>query len=236
MSLKVDIHKRLGTFLLDSVFETDDPITGFLGPSGCGKSITLKCIAGIMTPDCGHIELDGRILYDSDKRICVRPQDRHVGYLFQSYALFPTMNVRKNIMCGLVSVKDRQVKEERYQKMVELLHLEGLDDHMPYQLSGGQTQRTAIARMLVSSPDLLLLDEPFSALDSYLRKGLQKELSNLLEKIGRRALLVTHSQSEVRKMCSRLYVMDGGRIIRGGATEEVFAAPNSERCALLLEE
>ncbi len=236
MNLKVEIHKTTGSFRLDIELNSTDLMTGILGPSGCGKSMTLKCIAGIMTPDEGHIELDGHVLYDSTSRINIRPQDRHVGYLFQNYALFPTMNVRKNIMCGLSKEKDSSVREEKYGYFVNLLGLEGLEDLKPWQLSGGQAQRTALARILVNSPDLLLLDEPFSALDSFMRRSLQENISEILTGIGKQSIMVTHSQREARRMCTKLLVMDGGRIIRSGNTEDVFSNPGSERCALLLEE
>ena len=236
MSLKAEIHKTTGSFKLDIELNSTDLITGVLGPSGCGKSMTLKCIAGIMTPDEGHIELDGRVLYDSASHVNVRPQERHVGYLFQNYALFPTMNVRKNIMCGLKREKDRAVKEEKYRYFINLLGLEGLEDLKPWQLSGGQAQRTALARILVNSPDLLLLDEPFSALDSFMRRSLQENITEILTAIGKQTIMVTHSQREARRMCTKLLVMDKGNVIRIGSTEDVFANPGSERCALLLEE
>lgn len=236
MKLVVDIHKRLGDFQLDSKFDTEDLITGFLGASGCGKSMTLKCIAGIETPDSGYIEFDNKVLFDSEKKINIKPKDRKIGYLFQNYALFPTMTVKKNILCGLRQEKNKEEREKKYNSIIELLHLEGLENHRPNQLSGGQAQRTALARMLVNSPELLLFDEPFSALDSFLRKNIQTELMDLLQKLGRQAIIVTHSQREVRRMSSKLYVMDGGHIIQGGRTEDVFNSPNSEKCAVLLEE
>lgn len=236
MRLVADIHKKLGDFSLDCSFETEDLITGILGASGCGKSMTLKCIAGIERPDSGHIELDGDILYDSTRKIDIRPQDRRVGYLFQNYALFPTMTVRKNILCGLFREDDKAEKNRKYRQAVEMLGLDGLENHKPYQLSGGQQQRVALARILVSEPRMLLLDEPFSALDSYMRKSLQNELASLLESVGRQTILVTHSQREVRKMSSHLILMKGGHIIQEGKTEEVFSSPADSDCAVLLDE
>ncbi len=236
MKLSVNIRKDYGSFILESSFETDDMFTGFLGSSGSGKSMTLKSIAGIITPDEGSIVLDGRILFDSRKRINVRPQDRKVGYLFQNYALFPAMPVRKNIMCGLTREKDRARKIRKYNEAIALLHLEGLENRLPSQLSGGQAQRVALARIIVSEPDLLLLDEPFSALDAFLRRKLQDELRQVLMSLGRDAILVTHSAREVRRMCSRLFVMKDGRIIREGKTEDVFSSPQSDDCRVLLED
>ena len=236
MKLSVDIKKYFGSFVLESSFETDDLITGFLGSSGSGKSMTLKSIAGIVTPDEGSIVLDGTILFDSKKRINIRPQDRKVGYLFQNYALFPSMTVKKNIMCGLIREKDKAEKIRKYNDSIALLHLEGLENRLPSQLSGGQAQRVALARIIVSEPNLLLLDEPFSALDAFLRRNLQKELLEVLENLGKQTILVTHSAREVRRMCTRLFVMKDGRIIRRGETEEVFADPQSDDCRVLLED
>ncbi len=236
MKLTVDIKKDFGSFNLESSFETDDLITGFLGSSGSGKSMTLKCIAGIVTPDEGRIVLDNTVLFDSSKKINIRPQDRKVGYLFQNYALFPAMTVKKNILCGLIKEKDKTEKQRKYEESIKLLHLEGLENRLPAQLSGGQAQRVALARIIVSEPNLLLLDEPFSALDAFLRKNLQKELMEVLENLGKQAILVTHSAREVRRMCTKLFVMKDGRIIRRGATEEVFNNPQSEDCRVLLED
>ena len=233
MSLFVDIRKRLGDFVLDARFETDDPVTGLLGASGCGKSMTLKCIAGVETPDEGRIVLDGETLFDSARGINLPPQKRGVGYLFQHYALFPHMTVEKNILCGLHGEKDKAVRQQRLREMIEMLQLEGLEKHRPAQLSGGQAQRAALARMLVNKPRLLLLDEPFSALDSHLRDQLQPQFLSLLRSYGRQAVLVTHSRDEAYHLCSRLCVMDGGRILRAGGTKEVFADPGSEPAARL---
>ncbi len=236
MKLIVDIKKDFGSFFLSSSFETEDLITGFLGSSGSGKSMTLKCIAGIVTPDEGYIAMGDRILFDSRKHINVRVQDRKVGYLFQNYALFPTMTVKKNIMCGLIKEKNKEVKKRKYNEAIELLHLEGLENRLPSQLSGGQAQRTALARIIVSEPELLLLDEPFSALDAFLRKSLQKELLSLLETLNKNAILVTHSAKEVKRMTTTLFVMKEGEIIRRGKTVDVFASPDSEDCSVLLED
>ena len=233
MSLFVEIRKRLGDFVLDARFETDDPVTGLLGASGCGKSMTLKCIAGVETPDEGRIVLDGETLFDSARGINLPPQKRGVGYLFQHYALFPHMTVEKNILCGLHGEKDKAVRRQRLREMIAMLQLEGLEKHRPAELSGGQAQRVALARMLVSRPRLLLLDEPFSALDSHLRDQLQPQFLSLLRSYGRQAVMVTHSRDEAYHLCSRLCVMDNGRILRAGGTKEVFADPGSEPAARL---
>ena len=146
MSLKVNIKKRLGNFNLDVAFETERGVFAILGASGCGKSMTLKCIAGIETPDEGRIELNGRILYDSAKKINLTPQKRRVGYMFQDYALFPNMTVEQNLMAGLLSgEKDRTKARTKVREMLARFELPGLEKHRPSQLSGGQQQRAALA-------------------------------------------------------------------------------------------
>ena len=233
MSLTVDIKKRLGDFTLEAAFEADNGITGLLGPSGCGKSMTLKCIAGIEKPDWGHIELDGVTLFDSEKKINLPPQQRNVGYLFQNYALFPNMTVKQNILCGLHREKDRAFKKQRSGEILRLMRLEGLENHRPHQLSGGQAQRVALARILVNEPKLLMLDEPFSALDGHLRDSLKLELRDLLKAFGREVLLVTHSRDEAYNMCSRIAVMDDGKLLTVKPTKALFADPGSVEAAVL---
>jgi molybdate transport system ATP-binding protein len=181
MSLTVDIHKQLGRFSLDASFRADGGTLGLLGASGSGKSLTLKCIAGIERPDRGKILLNGVTLFDSERWINLPPQKRRVGYLFQNYALFPNMTVRQNILCGIRWERDRARRAAELRRVVELLHLQGLEEQRPDQLSGGQQQRTALARILVSRPELLMLDEPFSALDEHLRDQLQIQMKKLLD-------------------------------------------------------
>ena len=233
MSLKVDIAKKLGGFTLETAFEAEDGVTCLLGPSGCGKSLTLKCIAGIEKPDRGRIELDGRVLFDSEKGIDLPPQARNVGYLFQNYALFPNMSLRQNLLCALRREKDRSVREEKLRRMTELMRLQGLEEHRPSQLSGGQQQRAALGRILLSEPQLLLLDEPFSALDGHLRDALKIELRDMLRSFGREVLMVTHSRDEAYNLSGRVAVMDRGRIVTMKATKALFADPGSVPAALL---
>ena len=163
MSLSVDIEKKLGAFHLRSQFEAPDETMALLGASGCGKSMTLKCIAGIVTPDRGRIVLGGRVLFDSEKKINLPPQQRRVGYLFQQYALFPNMSVEQNILCGIRS-GDKAEKRRVLAEKIRMFRLEGLEKKHPAQLSGGQQQRVALARILCSEPEAILLDEPFSAI------------------------------------------------------------------------
>ena len=233
MSLHVDIRKQLGAFTLDVCLTAENGITSLLGASGCGKSMTLKCIAGIEKPDEGRIELDGRVLFDSERGINLPPQQRRVGYLFQNYALFPNMTVARNILCGLNREKDRAIKERRLRDMLRMMQLEGLEERKPAQLSGGQQQRVALARILVSDPQILLLDEPFSALDAHLRDSLKVELRDLLERFGREVLMVTHDRSEAYNMSREIAVMDAGRILTCKPTKELFADPGSVPAAVL---
>ena len=233
MSLHVDIRKRLGSFTLDVSFSAENGITSLLGASGCGKSMTLKCIAGIEKPDEGRIELDGTVLFDSAQKINLPPQKRRVGYLFQNYALFPNMSVRQNILCGLNREKDRGAKERRLREMLRMMQLEGLEDRKPAQLSGGQQQRAALARILVNDPQILLLDEPFSALDGHLRDSLKVEMRDLLERFGREVLMVTHDRNEAYNMSREIAVMDSGRLLTIKPTKALFADPGSVQAAIL---
>ena len=233
MSLHVDIRKRLGSFTLDVQFSAENGITSLLGASGCGKSMTLKCIAGIEKPDEGRIELDGTVLFNSAQKINLPPQKRRVGYLFQNYALFPNMTVRQNILCGLNREKDRGAKERRLREMLRMMQLEGLEDRKPAQLSGGQQQRAALARILVNDPQILLLDEPFSALDGHLRDSLKVEMRDLLETFGREVLMVTHDRNEAYNMSREIAVMDSGRLLTIKPTKALFADPGSVQAAIL---
>ena len=233
MSLIVDIHRALGAFTLDVSFKAENGVTCLLGASGCGKSFTLKCIAGIEKPDSGHIELDGVVLYDSEKHINLPPQKRQVGYLFQNYALFPNMTVRQNILCGLHREKNRAEKERKLGEMMKLMQLEGLENHRPAQLSGGQQQRVALARIMVNEPRMLMLDEPFSALDAHLRDSLKIELRDMLHRFGHEVLMVTHSREEAYNMSSRIAVMDRGKLLTIKDTKDLFADPGSVPAAVL---
>lgn len=234
MSLYVDIRKKLGGFTLETQFEAADGVTGILGASGCGKSMTLRCIAGIVKPDEGHIELDGKVLFDSREKINLRPQERHVGLLFQNYALFPNMTVRQNLMTGLKAEKTGKKEAEiRIQEMLEKFELKDLEKHKPAELSGGQQQRVALARIFLSSPRVLMLDEPFSALDGYLRWNLEQELLETLKEFGGPTLFVSHSRDEVYRICDRVCVMDQGASSPVIPVKQLFEAPESRAAALL---
>ncbi len=233
MSLIVDIEKTVGSFHLKTSFTADKEILSLLGASGCGKSMTLKCIAGIMKPDKGRIELNGKVLFDSEKKIDLKPQDRHVGLLFQSYALFPSMTVLGNLKAGCRKGTDKGKIEKMIQQYTEMFELTDLLTRYPHELSGGQQQRVAIARILLSEPDVLLLDEPFSALDSYLRFKVEREMLDILLKVQKPVLLVSHDRDEVYRMSDRIAVMNNGCIDVIGEKTAVFKAPKTVTAATL---
>lgn len=233
MSLEVHIEKKLNGFTLRSDFTAGNTATAILGASGCGKSMTLRCIAGIVKPDKGRIVLDGRVLFDSEQHIDLPPQQRGVGLLFQNYALFPNMTVEQNILCGLKAERDKAARKARCAGMLRALRLEELASRRPAELSGGQQQRTALARILVGKPKILMLDEPFSALDSYLREEVEGEVGSLLARFAGTALLVTHNRDEAYRLCRDMIFMDGGQVLRTGTTKEVFADPRSIAAARL---
>ena len=233
MSLEVEIEKRFDGFTLRAQFTAQDTATAILGASGCGKSMTLRCIAGIIKPDKGRIVLDGVPLFDSEKKIDLPPQKRGVGLLFQNYALFPNMTVEQNILCGLHNQPDRAKRRAACAEMIRALRLEGLEKRLPAALSGGQQQRVALARILAAKPRILMLDEPFSALDSYLREQVEGEVGALLAAFQGPALLVTHNRDEAYRLCREMIVMDGGRVLRAGETKAVFADPRSCTAARL---
>lgn len=222
MALSVDIVKRIGEFKLNVSFDTDDEVLALLGASGCGKSMMLKCIAGIEKPDRGKIILNGRTLFDSERKINLKPQKRRVGYLFQQYALFPNMTVLQNIECGL---REKQDSEQKIKEMIALMKLEGKEKSKPSELSGGQQQRVALARILVNRPDVLLLDEPFSALDAHLRFQTEREVAEIIADYGKTTLLVSHDRDEVYRLSDKVAIMNNGKIEKLGERHEVFDLP-----------
>lgn len=230
MALFVDIEKTLGNFHLHVKFEAENNVLALLGASGSGKSMTLKCIAGIETPDRGRIELDGVTLFDSVRRINLPPQKRRVGYLFQQYALFPNMTVSQNIAAG---VRDKENAKALVADTIHSMHLGGMEHKKPHQLSGGQQQRVALARILVNAPEVLLLDEPFSALDSHLRFQLEQEVRNAIRRFGKTVLLVSHNRDEVFRLSDSIAIMNEGHIEAIGDKKAVFADPRTRNGAIL---
>lgn len=233
MSLEVDIKKSWPDFKLQISLKAEREIVGFLGASGSGKSMTLKCIAGIITPDEGIIIADGIPLFDSDKKINVPPRKRRAGYLFQNAALFPNMTAAQNISCAIRRTRDSNVKKAKVNEILKVMGLDGLQDRYPAELSGGQQQRVALARILMSEPHILMLDEPFSALDSYLRWQLELELSDILGKFGGTSLFVSHNRDEIYRLCDKVAVISKGSVVAGGDKWQLFSNPQSYDACLL---
>ena len=227
MSLIVRIKKDFGSFKLDVNFENKGGIRSLLGASGSGKSVTLKCIAGIITPDEGYIELNGQVLFDSKNKINLSSQKRHIGYMFQNYALFPNMNVEQNIMTGLTANKamNKEEKKEIVRKAIEKFELTGYEKHHINEISGGQQQRVALARIIVSSPEIILLDEPFSALDEHLRTKLQMDMKEFLIEFGKDVVIVTHNRDEAYLLSENTTVLSIGQSLVSKPTKELFKDP-----------
>ena len=233
MSLFVDIEKKLGSFRLKTELTAADETLALLGASGCGKSMTLKCIAGIEKPDRGKIVVDGVTLYDSERDINLSPQDRRAGLIFQNYALFPNMTVLENIRAGARREKDPAAREKSIAGIIDSFGLAGLAGHYPAMLSGGQQQRVALARILVSQPRILLLDEPFSALDSHLRFRMEEELRQVIRRFGKTVILVSHNRKEVFRLSDRIAIMNNGQVEAIGPRHAVFEDPRTRTGALL---
>lgn len=232
MSLLVDIQKKLDGFILDVNFYSEGDATGLLGASGSGKSMTLRCIAGIEKPDKGKIVLNGRVLYDSENDINIPSRQRKVGFLFQNYALFPNMTVEENIAFAIEKLPKKERKKIVNEK-IKMMKLDGLEKRYPFQLSGGQQQRVALARALAIEPEILLLDEPFSALDEHLRNLLSKQLIDTLSNYEGIALFVTHNMEEAYRICNELVVLENGNVEARGHKDEIFNKPPTMTAAKL---
>lgn len=230
--LHVDVRKTLPGFTLEAGFDIDGQRLGLLGASGSGKSMTLCCIAGVLKPDEGCITLGKKVLFDSKAGVNLPPQARNVGYLFQSYALFPHLSAEQNIAFGLKArKKDKNEIERAVRESIRLLQLEGLERRYPSELSGGQQQRVALARILVCEPDILLLDEPFSALDSCLKWQLEQPLQKVIAAFTGPTVFVSHDRDEAYRLCTDIAVIASGRIDVIGEKKEVFARPQTYAAA-----
>ncbi len=233
IELIVDIQKQLPGFFLDVAFDADRTPLGLLGGSGAGKSLILRCIAGLDTPDKGRIVLNGKVLFDSSQNINLPPRDRACGVLFQNYALFPHLTIAENIAFGMAgSISRRELKQEIERQLVAV-DLPGMGDRYPGELSGGQQQRVALARAKASQPGIMLLDEPFSALDTYLRDKQEKLLRNNLISYQGVTLFITHNLEEAYRVCPNLLVVDRGKAIASGTKQAIFERPGNFRTAQL---
>lgn len=227
MSLEVRIKKQFPAFTLDVEFEAGNETIGFLGASGCGKSLTLRCIAGIETPDEGRIVVNGRVFYDSAAGINLSPQERKTALLFQNYMLFPNLTVAENVAAGLGREVAKAERDRIVAAELKRFGLDGFGKRYPSQLSGGQQQRVALARMLAAEPGILMLDEPFSALDAHLKGVLEQNLVNLFDSFDGTILYVSHDIDEAFRFCDRIAVVEAGHIMELGSSEDLVNAPQS---------
>jgi molybdate transport system ATP-binding protein len=232
-SIEVRARRRFAGFTLDAAFASDSATTVVFGPSGAGKTMVLRAVAGLLRPGAGRVAVSGRLLFDSDLGVDLPAHARGVGYVPQGYALFPHLTVAGNVAFGLGGAPARE-RAAQTARLLALTGLEGLDGRRPGQLSGGQQQRVALARALARRPGLLLLDEPFSALESALRRELRRDVLDLQEKEGFQVLMVTHDLDEAFEMAQRVIVLDDGRVHQEGSREEVFYRPASRRVARLV--
>jgi molybdate ABC transporter permease protein len=223
--LVIDIEKELPGFELKVAFSTGKQPLGLLGGSGAGKSMILRSIAGIETPTKGRIVLNGRVLFDSQRKINLPARDRNIGFLVQNYALFPHMTVAQNIAFGLPRKQSASAIRQQVETQLIAVQLQGFADRYPHQLSGGQQQRVALARALASQPQALLLDEPFSALDTYLRSLLAQQMIETLASYNGVTLFVTHDMEEAYRVCPNLLVMEQGKAVQHGSKHEIFERP-----------
>lgn len=209
-------------------------ILALVGPSGSGKSTTLRAIAGLYAPSGGKVACQGSVWLDGEAGISVPPRERRVGMVFQSYALFPHLTAVENVVEALGDVPAGQ-RQTQARVLLKRMHLDGLEDRRPAQLSGGQQQRVAVARALARRPDVLLLDEPFAAVDRVTRRRLRRELIELRRELSMPVILVTHDLDDVVRLADRMCVLNAGKILQTGTVEEVMARPASALVAELLD-
>ncbi|MCA2716682.1 MULTISPECIES: molybdate ABC transporter permease subunit [Microcystis] len=227
IGLFVDIEKHLPGFNLSVTFNCQNQPLGLLGASGSGKSLILRSLAGVETPSRGRIVLNGRILFDSEKGINLPSRQRRIGFVVQNYALFPHLTVAENIAFSLPKNLSKKVIKQQIANQLELVQLPGMENRYPHQLSGGQQQRVAIARALATRPEALLLDEPFSALDTHLRAQLERQMIKTLSNYDGVTIFVTHNMDEAYRICENLLVMEKGRVIANNSKQKIFERPDS---------
>ncbi len=231
MSLSVNIKKHFPTFTLDVNIDAQDETLGFLGESGCGKSLTMRCIAGIETPDEGKIVVNDKVFFEREAgkkpTVNLTPQERKTALLFQNYMLFPNLTVAQNVAAGIDRKTPKDQRDEQVNGELRRFGLEGFGERYPSQLSGGQQQRVALARMLAAKPDILMLDEPFSALDAHLKGVLEQNLSSLFEAFHGTVLYVSHDIDEALRFCDRIAVVDHGHVMEISNGSELVNNPQS---------
>jgi molybdate transport system permease protein len=232
--LVVNIQKQIADFRLQANFRAGNLPIGLLGASGSGKSMTLRCIAGLETPDQGRIVLNGRLLFDQQRRINLPTRDRKVGLVFQNYALFPHLTVAQNLAFAMEQIPKCD-RPQRVAAYLDMMKLSGLENRYPHQLSGGQQQRVALARALAIEPEILLLDEPLSALDTYLRSHIERLLIEVLATYSGVTLFITHKLEEAYRVCRNLIVLADGRIAAEGTKEDIFERPPTFQVAQVTE-
>jgi ABC-type Fe3+/spermidine/putrescine transport system ATPase subunit len=233
-----ELRKRFGevTAVDDiSVEFRDGEMTAVLGPSGCGKTTTLNLIAGFLDPDRGSIRFGDRLIADAAHGIVVPPNQRQLGMVFQSYALWPHLSVADNVAYGLKMRKvARAQRETAVRRALQRVRLEPQMDRFPHELSGGQQQRVALARAIAYAPQILLFDEPLSNLDAQLREEMRLELKDIHREIGITAIYVTHDQAEAMSLSDRIVVMGDGRILQVGSPRQLYDEPADVRVARFL--
>lgn len=222
--LNLWLRKRLQNFTLELQLTAPPGITALFGPSGAGKSVTLACVAGLQQPDAGRITINGDVLYDSEKQINLPPQRRAIGYVMQDYLLFPHMNVAQNVAFGLTGLS-KSNKQKLVTDTLQRVGLAGFEQRRPHQLSGGQQQRVALARVLVTRPRLLLLDEPFSALDGPTRARLRRNLLRLQAELDLPTIFITHDLAEAYLLADQIAVIEAGKLLQLGPPEAVVYRP-----------
>lgn len=230
MSLIVDIKKKLSNFDLDIQFEADKDVFAILGASGSGKSMVLKCISGIEKPDSGYIEYNGKVFFDSKKKINIASQKRNVGFLFQNYALFPNMTVEENIKSG---IRDKNKSINDIETVMRKFFIYKIRNRYPREISGGEQQRTALARIFISSPNILMLDEPLSALDYYIKWELEQFIIDKIKEFDGVSLFVSHSRDEVYRICDKIGVLNSGKFDVMDDKHNLFLSPKTHFAAIL---
>ena len=228
IALSVQFRKAFASgFSMEVSWHAGCEIVVLFGPSGAGKSLTFQIIAGLVTPDEGHIQLGDKVFHDAREGVDLPPQSREIGYLFQHYALFPHMTTRENVLYGHRQPRSSEAATD-FAAMLARFHLEGLEQRYPSALSGGQRQRVALARALMRKPRVLLLDEPLSAVDLAVRRSIRSELKTLQRALGIPMVIITHDLGEALALADRLVIYDRGRVVQSGTPEAIMQNPQND--------